>query len=97
MLRGLFWRMIIRARGQEGWSKTLSSEHGRTVVLMNSQQPWFPAQDQASEHSSLEGEGLMRPYSTAEELLTVDSCQEGLVFFKGVASGRSTMHHDSRL
>lgn len=45
--------------------------HGLTAVVVACIRP---IQDQASQHSSMEWEGLMRPPPLAEELLRVDGC-----------------------
>lgn len=48
-------RMQELEDGEECCEMMLSSEHGMTIALMNSQELWLPAQNQTSQHSSIEG------------------------------------------
>lgn len=60
----LGWKSARAEGSGRGCCETLSSKQDVATVLANSQpQPlWSPTQEQVSQHSSLDGEGLMRPH-----------------------------------
>lgn len=47
-------RNSVRARGRGDQDDTVSFGDGRVVTAVNSQQPWLSAQDQTSQHPSME-------------------------------------------
>lgn len=52
----------------------LSSGHGMTTALMNSQELWLPAQNQTSQHSSIDWGGAHEAPPLAKELFATDKC-----------------------
>lgn len=60
--------------GEECSEMMLSSGHGMTTALMNSQELWLPAQNQTSQHSSIDWGGTHEAAPLAKELFATDEC-----------------------
>lgn len=61
--------------GEECCEMMLSSGHGMTIALMNSQELWLPAQNQTSQHSSIDWGGAHEAAPLDKELFATDECR----------------------
>lgn len=58
--------------GEECCEMMLPSGHGKTTALMNSQELWLPAQNQTSQHSSIDQGGAHEATPLAKEFFATD-------------------------